>query len=220
MRSISSWGRARPSTSEYVPLFWRIFIPNATVLGVAGVVLAAKPANGRVAVLLAGFAVMLAVNVVIIRRSVAPLTRLTAFMRAIDPLRPGQRVPVPGPPSEVTLVAQEFNEMLDRLERQRRDSGRRELAAQQAVRRQVARELHDELGQDLTALGLLLDRIAAGTVPDVTAAAQEARDAALQAVETTRLLARQLRPDVLEDLGLKPAVAELCRRLSTRAGLE
>src|SRR3954452_19345076 len=155
--------------SSYIPLFWRIFIPNATVLAVAGVVLAAEPANGRVLVLLVGGVTMLGANLVIMRRSFAPLTRLALLMQRVDPLRPGQRVPVLGPPSEVTLVAGAFNDMLDRLEGERRDSARRELAAQQAVRRHVARELHDQLGQDLTAIALQLDRLATGAVEDVTA---------------------------------------------------
>src|SRR5881275_2764578 len=104
--SACDWlGRPVPPGSRYIPLFWRIFIPNATVLGVAGVVLAAEPANGRVLVLLAGGLTLLAANVMIMRRSFGPLSRLAELMQRIDPLRPGQRVPVLGPPSEVTLVA-------------------------------------------------------------------------------------------------------------------
>lgn len=209
----------RGSGASYIPLFWRIFVPNATVLASAGVVLAAEPANGRVLVLTAGILTMLAINLAIMRRSFAPLMRLAATMQEVDPLRPGQRVPVLEPPSEVTQVASAFNDMLGRFEEERRESARRELAAQHAVRRHVARELHDELGQNLTALGLQLDRMASGAVPDVRKGAADARDAALDAVETVRVLARQLRPEVLDDLGLRPALADLCSRLSTQTGL-
>jgi two-component system sensor histidine kinase UhpB len=203
--------------SRYIPLFWRIFIPNVTVLSVAGVVLAAEPANGKVAILLAGFLVMLTVNLAVMRRSFAPLARLAEQMQAVDPLEPGQRVPVYGPPSEVTLVAGAFNDMLDRLETERRESARRELSAQQAVLRDVARDLHDAIGQDLTAIALMLDRVATGGAPPEQAA--QARDAALEAVEKVRRIVRRLRPELLEDLGLKPALAELCRRLSERSGI-
>ena len=44
-------------------------------------------------------------------------------------------------------MAQAFNDMLERLENERRDSARRAIAAQEAERRRLARELHDELGQ-------------------------------------------------------------------------
>jgi two-component system sensor histidine kinase UhpB len=212
-------GRRGTRSPNYIPLFWRIFIPNATVLGVAGAVLAAEPANGRVAIILAGALVMLTANLIVMRRSFAPLSRLAVLMQRIDPLRPGQRVPVLGPPSEATLVAEAFNQMLDRLERERRESARREVSAQQAVRRHVARELHDDLGQDLTALALQLDRMATGAVEDMESCAAQARDTALEAVETLRALARQLRPEVLDDLGLKPALVNLCARLSQRTGL-
>ena len=203
----------------YVPLFWRIFIPNATVLAVAGVVLAAEPANGRVLILGAGLLTMITINVVTMRRSFAPLGRLAELMGRIDPLRPGRRIPVLGPPSEVTLVAAAFNDMLDRLEQERRESARRELSAQHEERRRIARELHDELGQTLTALALQLDRIAAGTVPDPAAAAAQARDTALESVEAIRALARQLRPEILDELGLQPALRNLCSRLADRTGL-
>lgn len=203
----------------YIPLFWRIFIPNATVLGAAGIVLAEKPANGRVLVLAAGFVTLLGINLLIMRRSFAPLARLSGLMRAVDPLKPGQRIPVLGPESEVTLVASSFNDMLDRLESERRDSARRELSAQESERRHIARELHDELGQRLTALALMLDRIATGQAAHPQEAAAEARDATLESVELVRSLARRLRPEILDDLGLTAALAALCRRMTDRAGL-
>ena len=53
----------------YVPLFWRLFIPNAVVLLGAGIVLTIQPANGRVLVLGAGLAVLLTVNLILMRRA-------------------------------------------------------------------------------------------------------------------------------------------------------
>ncbi len=75
-------------------------------------------------------------------------------MRDVDPLDPGQRIAAAGAPSEVTVLSQSFNEMLDRVETERRESARRELLAQEAERRRVAAELHDEIGQSVTALVL------------------------------------------------------------------
>jgi len=207
---------------RYVPLFWRLFIPNATVLAVAGVVLLVEPANGRVVALGGGLATLLVVNLVLMRRAFAPLVHLTRLMREVDPLRPGQRLSVPGPPSEVTVLAEAFNEMLDRLETERRESGRRALSERESERRLLAAELHDELGQELTALALLLSRLAGQAPPELRDELRDARDRTLGSVEEVRALARRLRPEGLDALGLVPALTNLVERLAqaTRLPIE
>ena len=62
---------------------------------------------------------------------------------------------------EVVELVRAFNQMLDRLETERRESGRRALAAQEAERLRIARGLHDEVGQVLTGVLLQLDALAA-----------------------------------------------------------
>src|SRR5918996_5769907 len=113
-----------------IPLFWRLFVPNASVLIVACVVLIVEPANGRIVALVGGLAIMLAVNLLLMRRAFSPLTRLMTTMTRVDPLRPGERVPVVGPPSEVTVLAREFNAMLDRIETERRGKPQRVAAGE------------------------------------------------------------------------------------------
>jgi two-component system sensor histidine kinase UhpB len=212
--------RSAPADGRYIPLFWRLFVPNACVLAAACIVLIIEPANGRIPALVGGLTVMLAVNLALMRRATGPLTRLIATMRDVDPLAPGQRTEAEGPPSEVTTLSQAFNEMLDRIETERRESARRELLAQEGERRRVAAELHDEIGQSLTAFVLDLER----TIAEVPPAQREAlirwRDMAAQLLDDVRRLARSLRPEVLDELGLGPALTNLCDRLSARTGVD
>ena len=200
-----------------IPLFWRLFVPNACVLIVACVVLIVEPANGRIVALVGGLGIMLAVNLFLMRRAFAPLNRLMATMNRVDPLRPGERVPVVGPPSEVTVLAREFNAMLDRIETERRESARRMSMSEDSDRRHFASELHDEIGQTLTALVLQISRIKSrgGSPADL----EEALATAEAALEDVRRLARRLRPEVLDELGLPAALTELCNRVSRQTGL-
>ena len=107
--------------------------------------------------------------------------------------------------------------MLDRVESERRESARRALAAQEEERLRIARELHDEVGQALTAVLLQLDRAASGEQPAERIA--EAREAARATLEEVRAIARNLRPEALDDLGLAAALRQLCNE-AERAGVE
>jgi two-component system, NarL family, sensor histidine kinase UhpB len=220
MKHVEKRLRSMPEQGHYVPLFWRLFVPNACVLAAACIVLIIEPANGRIPALVGGLTVMLGVNLVLMRRATGPLTRLIATMRDVDPLQPGQRTTAAGPRSEVTVLSRAFNEMLDRIETERRESARRELLAQEAERRRVAAELHDEIGQSLTAVGLELERAIADAPDAQREALVRSRDVAAQSLEEVRRLARSLRPEVLDELGLVPALTNLCDRLSARTGVE
>jgi two-component system sensor histidine kinase UhpB len=208
----------RPSVT-YIPLFWRLFVPNAAVLLGAGIVLMIQPANGRVLALGGGLALLLTVNLVLMRRAFAPLARLASLMNAIDPLDPGRRLPVLGPGSEVTRLASAFNRMLDRLETERRESGYRALVAEEAERRRVAAELHDEIGQRLTALLLQIDRLSRSAPPALHEDFATTVAATKETLEGVRTLARRLRPEVLDELGLVPALRNLCDRIEDGTGI-
>jgi two-component system sensor histidine kinase UhpB len=202
-----------------IPLFWRLFVPNATVLAVACVVLMVQPANGRIPALVGGLTVMVAVNLVLMRRAVTPLTRLTGLMRRVDPLRPGVRIPPLGPNSEVTVLTEAFNEMLDRLEAERRDSGRRALSEREGERRRLAAELHDQIGQTLTAASLQAARLGERAPAELEPEARALTETILGAIEDVRRLARELRPEALDALGLVPALTNLVERLAQQTGL-
>ena len=205
--------------AQAIPLFWRLFIPNATVLGVACVVLMVEPANGRVPALVGGLAAMLGVNLLLMRRAVRPLTRLTALMRRVDPLHPGERIPLLGPGSEVTVLVEAFNDMLDRLEEERRESGLRALSEREGERRRLAAELHDQIGQTLTATALQVGRLVERAPAELRDEAVAARETILATIDDVRALARQLRPEALDELGLVPALTNLVERLAEQTGM-
>jgi two-component system, NarL family, sensor histidine kinase UhpB len=198
-------------------LLWRVFAINAAVLTAATVALVASPltvsfpiALTELVVLAAGLAGLLLANVALLRRVFAPLGRLSRFMRDVDPLQPGSRVPIPVGVPEISGLTAAFNDMVDRLESERRDSALRALAAQENERRRIARELHDEVGQALTAGMLRLDR----------ADVDEAREGLRAALQEVREIARRLRPEALDDLGLRNALRGLVASVARDAGLD
>jgi two-component system, NarL family, sensor histidine kinase UhpB len=140
-------------------------------------------------------------------------------MRTVDPLQPGRRIPVYSDDAEVAELALAFNQMLDRLEAERRQSARRSLTAQEGERRRVAQELHDEIGQSLTAVVLQLDRLCRMAPESQREGHVEARETARKTLEEVRQIARRLRPEALDELGLRTALAALAERVSEQGGL-
>jgi two-component system sensor histidine kinase UhpB len=197
-------------------LFWRVVIVNAVV--VVGAVLAlvvtpasvsAAPTSAEIEVLVAGAVLVIVLNVLLLRRIFVPLERLTGTMRRVDPHDPGRRVVIRRPAAEVGELAKAFNEMLDRLEAERQGSARRALAATEAERLRVARELHDQVGQTLTGVVLALEEIHRRAPADLQADLAEVQEAARAGVEDVREIARGLRPGALEELGLRSALTTL-----------
>jgi two-component system sensor histidine kinase UhpB len=105
------------------------------------------------------------------------------------------------------------------FERESRESALRELAAQERERARIARELHDEVGQMLTAIALRAERAAADPTAEQRDALLEISQTALGSLEDVRRIGRELRPEVLDDLGLINAVIALCGRVDRQRGL-
>ena len=202
-----------------------LFAGTAGVMVAAAAVLAFSPATIHASIttdellgLLAGLAVMLIVDLLFLRSALAPLRRLTVLMGSIDPLRPGRRIGDLGwTGREVDMLGHAFDEMLDRLEAERRESARRALAAQENERIRVARELHDELGQTLTAAALRAESAVAGHGSQAEALSQIA-EALQRSVSEVRRIARELRPEALDDLGLVNALIALSARVTATGG--
>ncbi len=204
-------------------LFWRVFALNAVLLVGAVLVLVVSPATvsfpvalTEALILLAGVGTLISLNFLLLRQVFEPLRRLTAFMRAVDPLRPGGRAPSGKADPEVIELTNAFNEMIARLETERRDSARRALAAQEAERRRIARDLHDEVGQTLTAAMLQIEHAAGTEAHAVVLSA--VREEVRSALEEVRHIAARLRPEAL-DLGLPAALRSLVNDFERRTEL-
>jgi PAS domain S-box-containing protein len=90
--------------------------------------------------------------------------------------------------------------------RQLQDLSRRLVALQEAERRHLARELHDEIGQMLTGLNLLLETGSAFSHAALVARLREAQAVVTDLTARVRTLSLDLRPSMLDDLGLLPAL--------------
>lgn len=208
-----------------VSLYWRIFGLNAVVLGAATALLLWAPVTVSVPValteaviLVGGLAVMLVANAALLRIGLVPLDRLTRLMTTVDLLRPGQRLPVQGRGAIADLIST-FNAMLERLEKERATSSARALLAQETERRRIAQELHDEVGQSMTAILLVLKRAADEASDPLRGELQDAQEITRGSLDEVRRLVRRLRPGVLDDLGLISALTSLTTEFATHTGL-
>jgi two-component system sensor histidine kinase UhpB len=163
---------------------------------------------------------MLFVDLLLLRQVLAPIQRLARTMEGIDRIQRGQRaVGFDRASSETRALSQAFNGMLDRLETERRESSARALAAQEAERLRIARELHDEIGQTLTAVALRAEHAAGQAGPERRDLAELA-DVVQQSLQDVRRISRELRPEALDELGLVNALIALCARVAEQSGMQ
>jgi len=222
MRPQTTTGRA----TRGMPLAWRISIANAVVLAVGAAALVLTPAtvSARViaqeaAILLGGLGVLVLLNVYLVRRSLDPLDRMMRAMQRTTLLERDEDLDPRGP-AEVQQLVAVFEEMIDGLQRERRESGRRALAAQEHERKRVAQELHDEIGQSLTAVKLQLSRLDRRAPADLRPDLREAQEEVDRSLGDVRRIAMRLRPEALDDLGLVPALTALTADIASRTGLK
>jgi signal transduction histidine kinase len=190
-----------------------------------------------------GFAAILAVAWVTTRRVVKPTEHLTAVAGRMAQGDLASPIVVTAP-DEIGELAKSFELMRRHLlaaraaaeatnralesrvaERTARlgEVLRKTLSAQEEERHRLARELHDETAQTLAALSIMLDR-ARDSLDDRSSPAaahvREAKAVATRLLDDTRRLILGLRPLVLDDLGLVPAVRWQCETTLGDRGLE
>jgi len=96
--------------------------------------------------------------------------------------------------------------------------------AQEEERKRIARELHDEVASSLLLLTQRLDAIASSTKPKLTKSRREniedLRNHTIEALESLRRCAQDLRPRILDDLGLIPALEWMTEELFKNYGID
>jgi two-component system sensor histidine kinase UhpB len=221
--------RSGAAQRRYLPLLYRAAGINALLMVAAVSVTIAVLAPGKVSslaldeeVLVLVLAVVLVAiaNVYLLRRIVGPVQALTALARQVDFASLGQRMPGAAQKSEAGELALTFNEMLSRLEAERRDSAGRVLRAQESERLRIAQELHDQVGQELTVVLLGLERISSQAAPSLGEDVATVQNAVRKSLDDVRRIAIELRPEALDDLGLASALTVLAERFSEQLGLE
>jgi two-component system, NarL family, sensor histidine kinase UhpB len=202
-------------------LTWRAGLANGAVLLLVFVLLLVTPVTvhapirlTEALILAAGLAAMLVINVLLLRRALAPLEELATRMEGIDLRDPDRRLSSEdayGP--ALTTFVDTLDAMLDRLADERRAGARAALIAQERERLRIGQALHDEAGQTLTAIALEIERAASHGPP---AQREQMTRIAAQlhaSLDDIRRISRDLRPEALDDLGLINALIALTSRV-------
>lgn len=90
---------------------------------------------------------------------------------------------------------------------------------QETERRRIARELHDHLGQSLTGLQFMLEAVKQQVQPAQKAALQDIQNAVTEIIGHVREMSLNLRPSMLDDLGLIPTLKWHIERFTTQTGI-
>ena len=118
-----------------------------------------------------------------------------------------------------------YSELLEqshRLQEQMRQLSRQILAAQEDERREISRELHDVIAQTLTGINVRLAALSKAAATNTAGLDQNIADTqrlVQKSVEIVHQFARELRPAVLDDLGLIPALHAFMKNFTTRTGV-
>jgi two-component system sensor histidine kinase UhpB len=200
------------------PAVGRLLVANgvvAVLVALAGTLagrLAPDVPSGVVAatVAVAALAVALLVNYVLVRTTLRPLLDMSRIVEAIhkgvDPhiaTEGGQIDPA------LSTVSAALTETVDRLEHEARRYSSRLLTSIEDERRRIGRELHDETSQTLAATLINLDLVEKGLVDcpaDVKDRVVTSKELIRHTMEQLKLLIYDLRPAMLDDLGLIPAL--------------
>lgn len=221
MRRIIRW---LSYINRTMPLFYKVLIANAVLI--AGGALAAAwtlthapgmdgGMTSATVILAATIGVSILVNYLLMRLAFHPLFQLRETMEAIRRGQLTARAPSNVADPDASQLATAFNIMIDELEKYRRSSSSVILRALEEERKRIARELHDETSQALANLviriEMLLETVHEKTDDQLAAELERLRDFVAHTLNETRRLTYDLRPTILDDLGLVPAIRWLIK---------
>jgi two-component system sensor histidine kinase UhpB len=187
----------------------------------AGLDLSIRDQRWQFLILALAIVLTLCVNLWMLQRRFRPLESLVARIERINPAESTSfELSQKGHADEIDKLGESFKGLLDRIEAERRSAGQLVMRAQEEERRRLARDLHDEVNQSLTAILLRLEALAQDTPPERADEVTELKRLVNQAMEELLVLARQLRPAALDDHGLVPAIDAQLKRFSARTGVE
>jgi two-component system sensor histidine kinase UhpB len=212
-------------------LFQRIAIGNALIIVLGAIIgtlvtrhLAQQAAAGWLILIFAGVGVLvsLALNFVIVMAALRPLSDLGRLAKRLKSGEPSdQKAALKNPDPYTLRMANTLQSLFLQLEERNRELralSDRAINAQEEERRSIAQGLHDDTGQALTMLIIQLDRIEErlpAKSRELKHLVAETRALAANALSELRRILAGLRPAILDDLGLVPAI-----RWYARAHLE
>jgi two-component system sensor histidine kinase UhpB len=121
--------------------------------------------------------------------------------------------------SKLAKERQAVEQQRTRLEAERRAVGAAAIRTQEQERQRLAQDLHDEVNQALTAILLRLEATIHEAPPALQAELRDTKQLAAQAMDELLRLARRLRPAVLDDHGLMPALHTQVRDFTEQTGI-
>src|SRR3954451_3021126 len=186
----------------------------------AGFDLAIDDERSRFLILALAIVLTLCVNVWMLQRRFRPLEGLIERIEEIDPSQPASFEFEGAPAKEIDRLGQSFKRLLRGMEAERRRAGQLVLRAQEDERRRLARDLHDEVNQALTAILLRLQSLSEDAPSEHSAQVRELKRLVNRAMDELTGLARQLRPSALDDHGLVPAIEAQLGRFADRSGVD
>ncbi len=225
------WQRIR-----YMPITYRITTGNALIIilgAIGGTWIVRNLASEADALwlvflfLISGITLTIIVNFLVIQAALQPLhelSELTARIQSgqseIDDYIPQDKDP------DIDQMAKAINSLVNRLERRNRRLralSERAINAQEDERKRIARNLHDDTAQALSMLIIELERLEK-TCPSDDAFLHRrlvaAQDLAIQTLKELRKIIFGLRPSILDDLGLVPAIRWYSRTSLEEAGIQ